>query len=183
MKLTVKNMVCNHCVEALVKDLTLLGHEVLSAEIGRAEIAGDCDDTQLAAIADSLRQSGFELIKDPAQELVENVKREIIYIVRRDELTETGISQWLEGKLNRPYKYISSVFSAVEGRTIETYVLLQRIERVKELLIDGRLTVSEIAYKTGFANVGHLSRRFKTFTGMTPSEFRVNGHRSPLNSV
>lgn len=176
-------MVCSHCVEAVVRALSSLGCEVLSAEIGRAEIAGEYQGEQLAKLEQTLQDAGFELITDPAQDLVEDIKREIINMVRSDEPVENNISDYLERRLTRSYKTMSAVFSSLEGRTIETYVTLQRIERVKELLIDGQLTVSEIAYKTGFANVGHLSRRFKTFTGMTPSEFRISGHRVPLSDV
>ncbi len=176
-------MVCNHCVEAVVRALSSVGLEVLSAEIGRAEVAGEYSGRQLDEIISALHDAGFELITDPARDLVENVKREIIAMVRRDEPVEENLSDYLEKRFDRSYKTLSSVFSSLEGRTIETYLTLQRIERVKELLIDGQFTVSEIAYKTGFANVGHLSRRFKTFTGMTPSEFRVSGHRLSLSEI
>lgn len=176
-------MVCNHCVEAVVRALSSVGLEVLSAEIGRAEVAGEYSGRQLDDIISALQDAGFELITDPARDLVENVKREIIAMVRRDEPVEENLSDYLEKRFDRSYKTLSSVFSSLEGRTIETYLTLQRIERVKELLIDGQFTVSEIAYKTGFANVGHLSRRFKTFTGMTPSEFRISGHRLSLSEI
>lgn len=183
MKLTIKNMVCNHCVEAVVRALSSQGLEVLSAEIGRAEIEGEYSGERLQQIVETLKEAGFELISDPINDLVENIKREIIALVRSEEPVEENISSYLERRLHKSYKALSAAFSSVEGRTIETYVTLQRIERVKELLIDGQLTVSEIAYKTGFANVGHLSRRFKTFTGMTPSEFRVSGHRTPIIEI
>lgn len=184
MKLTIKNMVCNHCVEAVRRTLTGLGYEVESVELGRAVIANDSmSDTQLHELSESLQNVGFELITDPGKDLVESIKREVIAMVRNDEAPESKASDYLAERLHRDYRTLSRIFSEYEGRTIETYVILQKIERVKELLLDGQLTVSEIAYRTGYSSVAHLSRQFKSITGLTPTEFRENGHRLPLNEV
>lgn len=184
MKLTIKNMVCNHCVEAVRRTLADLGYDVQSVELGRAEIAGDkLTDERLRELSDSLQNVGFELITDPGKDLVESIKREVIAMVRSDEVPDAKPSDYLADRLHRDYRSMSRVFSDYEGRTIETYIILQKIERVKELLLDGQLTVSEIAYRTGYSSVAHLSRQFKSITGLTPTEFRENGHRLPLNEV
>ena len=83
-----------------------------------------------------------------------------------------NISTFLEKDLGKSYSYLSSLFSKVEGRTIEKYVILQRIERVKELLVYGEMTISEIAYKLGYSSSQYLSNQFKAETGLTPSQFR-----------
>lgn len=183
MKLVIKNMVCNHCVEAVRRALDSIGMKVLGVELGRAEIDGDLSDTQLREAALKLQNAGFELIFDPDKELAESIKREVIAIVRSDELSDEKPSDILAKRLHRDYRTLSRVFSEQEGRTIETYVILQKIERVKELLLDGQLTVSEIAWRTGYSSTAHLSRQFKSITGMTPSDFRRNGHRVPLNEI
>lgn len=183
MKLTIKHMVCNHCIKAVKQALQELGLDVRSVELGRAEINGNPDDATIRSIAGQLLQSGFELITDPEKDLVESIKREIIMMVRSDEPQPLKLSQYLSSKLHRDFRTLSRTFSEAEGRTIETYLILQKIERVKELLLDGQLTVSEIAYQTGYSSVPHLSRQFKAITSMTPSQFRKDGHRIPLNEI
>ena len=176
-------MVCNHCVSAVRQALTELGLNPLSVELGRAEIVDDLTNERLDQLAARLEASGFELISDPIKDTVESVKREIIMMVRSDEPVSQKLSDYLSAKLNRDFRALSRIFSDSEGRTIENYLIMQKIERVKELLLDGELNVSEIAYRTGYSSVAHLSRQFKEITGMTPSDFRRDGHRLPLNEV
>lgn len=183
MKLTIKNMVCNHCVAAVRSALTELGFTPDHVELGRAEIPTDLSDEDLNRIGQRLQASGFELISDPAKDMAESIKIEIIMLIRSGKNPLVKISTYLSEKLRTDYRTLSRVFCEVEGRTIETYVILQKIERVKELLLDGQLTVSEIAWQTGYSSVAHLSRQFKEVTGMTPSEFRREGHRIPINEI
>lgn len=176
-------MVCNHCVSAVRQALTELGLNPLSVELGRAEIVEDLTNERLDQLAARLEASGFELISDPIKDTVESVKREIIMMMRSDEPVRQKLSDYLSAKLNRDFRALSRIFSDTEGRTIENYLIMQKIERVKELLLDGELNVSEIAYRTGYSSVAHLSRQFKEITGMPPSDFRRDGHRLPLNEV
>ena len=92
----------------------------------------------------------------------------------------TGI---LQEYLHMSYRNLSRIFASTEGRTIENYFTALRIERIKELLLDGQMPLSEIAYVTGFSSVPHLSTRFKQATGMTPTQFREIGERTPLSEV
>lgn len=183
MKLTIKNMVCNHCIAALKFAFSDLSLTPVSIELGRAEIEEDLNDEQLARLSRRLESSGFELITNPDRDLVESVKREIINMVRSDRPQPLKLSEFISERLKRDYRTVSRIFSDLEGRTIESYTIMQKIERVKELLIDGQMNISEIAYITGYSSTGHLSRQFKEITGMTPSEFKVNGHRIALNEV
>ncbi len=176
-------MVCNHCVTAVRQALADLSLTPVSVELGRAEIAENLDDNEISDLSSRLETSGFELITDPAKDTVESVKREIIMMLRTDEPAPQKLSDYLSARLNRDYRTLSRIFSDTEGRTIENYLIMQKIERVKELLLDGELTVSEIAYRTGYSSTAHLSRQFKEITGMTPSDFRRDGHRLPLNEV
>ena len=176
-------MVCNHCVAAVRNALGEAGATVLSVELGRAEIAEELSSEELSTVGRRLEASGFELITDPAKDIVETIKREIIMLIRSTDTPSAKLSEYLSARLGRDFKSLSRIFSETEGRTIENYAIMQKIERVKELLLDGQLTVSEIAWQTGYSSVGHLSRQFKDVTGMTPSEFRVDGHRLPLNEV
>lgn len=183
MRLTIKNMVCNHCVAAVKAALAAAGVTASHVELGRADIDRDLTADELSDVAKRLEESGFELISDPAKDLVESIKREIIMMVRADTPPSVKLSHYLSERLRRDFRTLSRVFSENEGRTIENYTILQKIEHVKELLIDGELNISEIAFHTGYSSVAHLSRQFKEITGMTPSEFRRDGHRLPLNSI
>ncbi len=177
-------MVCNHCISAVRTALTEIGYPPTDVALGRADIDADqLSSDELQMVSKRLEGSGFELIIDPDKSLVEAIKLEIIKMVRADEPPAEKLSQLLSDKLRKDFKTLSRTFSANEGRTIENYAILQKTERVKELLLDGQLTISEIAYRTGYSSVAHLSRQFKSITGMTPSEFRIDGKRLPLNEV
>lgn len=183
MRLIIKNMVCNHCVAAVKAALDSAGVTASHVELGRADIDRELTADELTDVAKRLEESGFELITDPAKDLVESIKREIIMMVRADTPPSVKLSHYLSERLRRDFRTLSRVFSENEGRTIENYAILQKIERVKELLLDGEMNISEIALHTGYSSVAHLSRQFKDITGMTPSEFRRDGHRLPLNSI
>jgi YesN/AraC family two-component response regulator len=94
-------------------------------------------------------------------------------------------SEYIESHLNRDYTYLSGLFSEVEGTTIEKYIIHQKIERVKELLVYGELNLSEIADQMGYSNVAYLSNQFKKVTGLTPSHFKQvkENKRKPLDQI
>ena len=117
---------------------------------------------------------------------VEKIKNTIVSLVHRnDEELNLKLSALLEEKLQMDYHYLTTLFSSVEGVTIEKYTILQRIERVKELLMYDELSLSEIADQMGYSSVQHLSQQFKKVTGMTPSQFRdlKENKRKPLDKV
>jgi AraC family transcriptional regulator len=95
------------------------------------------------------------------------------------------LSHYLSGNVNHEYTYISSLFSAVEGRTIENYFIEQRIEKAKELLVYGQLTLSQIAFDLEYSSVAHLSAQFKKITGLTPTYFKAIGlaRRKALDKI
>ncbi|MNL42111.1 HTH-type transcriptional activator RhaR [compost metagenome] len=144
-------------------------------------------DKQISYLTIWLSENGFELLNDRKMVLVEKVKNLIIEIIHgadRIDLT-IKVSYLIQQKLHVDYNYISSLFSNVEGVTIEQYIILQRIERAKEFLEYNELTLSEIADKLGYSSVQYLSTQFKKATGLTPSHFksaRVNT-RKPLDQL
>ena len=83
-----------------------------------------------------------------------------------------NLSVYLTEALHYEYSYLSNLFTAVEGTTIEQYFITQKIERVKELLVYDELSLNEIAYQLNYSSVAHLSNQFKKITGLTPSHFR-----------
>jgi AraC-like DNA-binding protein len=81
----------------------------------------------------------------------------------------------LSKALHKEYSILSKLFSETEGITIEQYVILQKIEKVKELLVYNEMNLNEISFKLGYSSVAHLSAQFKKVTGLTPSQFKAQG--------
>ena len=120
-------------------------------------------------------------MEDKKSMLVEKIKRVIIEMVHyADEFPETNFSDFLSEKLNHNYTYLSNLFSEVKGTTIEQFIIMHKIEKVKELIIYDELNLTEIAYKMNYSSVAHLSNQFKKITGLTPSFFKkMKNYRRP----
>lgn len=146
----------------------------VQVQMGEVELAEDLSMMQLNDLRNWLSEKGFEILDDRKMVLVERVKNLIIEIIHgadRIDLT-IKLSYLIQQKINIDYNYISSLFSNIEGITIEQYIILQRIERAKEFLEYNELTLSEIAHKLGYSSVQYLSTQFKKATGFTPSHFK-----------
>lgn len=185
MKLLIKNMVCPRCVESVTGILTAEGLAPKSVVLGEAEINEDPDASRLRDLNIKLQQAGFELLEDNRQQLVEKIKSIIINRIHHNERNPVAFSELLAGELHRDYSGLSKIFSSTEGITIEQYVILQKTERVKELLLYNQLTLSEIAHQMGYSSVAHLSAQFRKTTGMTPTAFKNEGAhlRRPLDNI
>lgn len=187
MRLYIKNMVCNRCVMVVTDILGQCGAAPSDVALGRADIADNTTSDQMAQIAQELKRVGFELIDDKRDALVEQIKKHVQEYVRLDDEAAPNInlSAYIADRVGRDYSSLSNLFSEAEGRTVEQYYILVRIEYVKELMAYGDLSLSEIAYKTRFSSAAHLSNQFKRVTGMTPSEFkRLHPFsRTPLDKV
>lgn len=188
MVLKIKNMVCDRCIRVVREELTAMGFRVDSVTLGEAVIVARRHTPDVTAIRAMLRRNGFDLLNDRRAERVEQIKQVIIQYVRRLDTAERQPEKFtavLSRELRSDYNALSSLFSSVENTTIEHYVILQKIERVKELLVYDQLTVSEISYRMGYSSVQHLSAQFKSVTGFTPSAFkRLKTHmRTPLDRV
>ncbi|OKL40327.1 AraC family transcriptional regulator [Pontibacter flavimaris] len=173
-KIYIKNMVCDRCKRVVAEELQKLGYTVLQVGLGEAELATDDPEVNMEQLREVLESNGFELLDDRRTQLIEKVKLAIIELVHQTGEQELHIntSDYIADKLGLEYNYISSLFSSFEGITIEKYLILQRIERVKELLVYDELSLKEIAYKLGYSSVAHLSNQFKKVTGLTPSHFK-----------
>lgn len=174
LKLYIKNMVCDRCNKVVAQELAALGYHVLQVSLGEAEISSPDNRFDVEKIRKVLIENGFELLDDRKTKLIEQIKLAIIELVHRQGEADLHIntSDYLSEKIGMEYSYLSSLFSAHEGITIERYLILQRIERVKELLVYNELSLKEIAYQLGYSSVAHLSNQFKKVTGLTPSYFK-----------
>ena len=186
--LYIKNMVCNRCIKVVREELQKLGHDIRSIALGEVVVAAEPDAVAMRKIKAMLEDNGFELMEDQRVKIIERIKQVILRMVRRDAekepLTEK-YSEYIAREVGKDYRSMTALFSSVENITIEHFIILQRIERAKELLKYGELTLNEISYKLGYSSVQHLSNQFKQITGMTPSRFKrmVENTRLPLDRV
>jgi AraC-like DNA-binding protein len=166
--------------------LDKLGLQYGVVDLGEVEIQENLTDDQRNRLKYSLLKSGLELMDDKKAILVERIKNVIIEMVHyEDELPKTNFSDYLSEKLDYNYTYLASLFSETKGITIEQFMILHKIEKVKELLLYDELTLSEIAWKLHYSSVAHLSHQFKKVTGLTPSYFKSlkDKKRSTLEEV
>ena len=175
MRLAIKNMVCARCELVVKQQLVLLGFNIDSVGLGWAVVSPEPDNDQLTEIASALQIAGFELIDDQRKKLVEMVKNEIVKTIQYSDLTELNVnfSSLLADRLNRPYSFLSSLFSEEEQKTIEHYIIEQKVEKIKELIDYGELNLNEIAYQMGYSSSAHLSAQFKKVTGLSPSKYKT----------
>ncbi len=181
-------MVCNRCIKVVNEELEKLGVAIKNISLGEVETEQSTETLPLVKIKEVLESNGFELIENKKAKAVEKIKSFLIKTIYENEtvISETHkYSQLIEKELGLDYNYLSSLFSAQESITIEQYIILQKIERAKELLKYGELTLSEIAYKLGYSSVQHLSNQFKKITGFTASQFKsmTKNMRKPLDKI
>ena len=179
-------MVSLRCKMLVKAELEKLNLKHLIVELGEVEIMNELSSETYLELKRNLLQSGLELMDDQRAILVEKIKNIIIELVHyTDEIPKLSFSDYLSEKLNHNYSYLSNLFSEVKGTTIEHFIIIHKIERVKELIIYDELNLSEIAYKLHYSSVAHLSTQFKKITGLTPSYFKSlkNKKRTGLENL
>jgi AraC-like DNA-binding protein len=179
-------MVCNRCVLVVKQELEKLGIEYRQVSLGEVETVGAVSKEKLNDLENNLAALGFEVLDDSRQQLIEKIKNILIGQVHHtDEERRQNYSEILSQRLHKDYSSLSNLFSAVEGITIEKYIINQKIEKAKELIIYDEMNLSEIAFKLGYSSVAHLSNQFKKVTGLTPTHFKKLGRhkRKPLDQV
>jgi AraC-like DNA-binding protein len=166
-------MVSNRC-KMLVKDeLVKLGLAFSTIDLGQVTLKNPLSILQRESLQLSLLQSGLELMEDKKAIIIEQIKNAIVSLVHySDDLPKMHLSDYLSKKLNYDYTYLSNLFSETEGTTIEHFLLIHKIERVKELIIYDELNLTQIAWKMHYSSIAHLSHQFKKITGLTPSFFK-----------
>jgi AraC family transcriptional regulator len=185
-KLFIKNMVCDRCKMAVKAELEKAQIHYSEIELGEITLEEKPAVSQLDTFRNAISQLGFELIEDKSARTISQIKSCVLQFIR-DNATNRKIkfSAFLADKLAKDYNSLSGLFSSIEGTTIEQYLIHQKIERVKELLVYDELSLSEIAHELGYSSVQHLSTQFKKVTGLTPSHFKQvkENKRKPLDKV
>lgn len=166
-------MVSHRCKMMVSEELKKLGLQYAVLDLGIVEVLEDITPSQHEQLKTNLLKSGLELLDDKRSILIEKIKAVIIELIHyTDELPLVNFSDYLSEKLDYDYTYLSNVFSEVRGITIQQYIIIHKIERVKELLLYDELTLTEISHKLHYSSVAHLSNQFKKITGLTPSFFK-----------
>jgi len=181
----IKNMVCPRCIEAVEHVFSSMGKSV-SVTLGQAVTVTPMTLEEKELVANKLKEKGFELLEDGKSALISQIKTKIVELVHHlDNEMNENLSTQLSKALNQDYASLSRLFSAVEGVTIERYYTKQKVEKVKELLFYGEMTLSEISFQMGYSSVAYLSAQFKKETGMTPSAFKNSGfaNRKSLDKI
>lgn len=185
--LHIKNMVCNRCIKVVREEFARLDIEIGSIELGKVDVYQSLTSHQIESIREVLNNNGFELIDDKKSQLIDRIKTIIIEHIHYRKAGEDTLnpSDYISSEAGYDYSYLSNLFSSVEGITIEKYLILQKIERVKELLVYNELSLKEIAWQLGYSSVQHLSNQFKKVTGLTPTHFKQlkEQKRKPLDQV
>jgi len=166
-------MVCSRCKMVVKDELIKFGLHPTAVELGEVEVTEALDNKAKGKLDDVLHAFGFELIDDKKSQLIEKIKNTIVGLVHYpDDQLKTNLSSHISTKLHHDYNYLSNLFSEVEGTTIEKYFIAQKIEKVKELLKYGQLSLFEIADSLGYSSVAYLSNQFKKETGLTPTFYK-----------
>jgi len=186
MKIHIKNMVSNRCKMVVRTALKELGVHFVMLELGEVEIMERLTGQQRDSLRYTLEDAGLELIDDKRSILIEKIKNAIIDMVHHsEEMVKVNISTYLSEKLNHDYTYLANIFSQVQGVSIEQFIILHKVEKIKELLMYGELNISEISYKMNYSSTAHLSTQFKKVTGLTPTHFRQlkEKRRNPIEQI
>jgi len=171
----VKNMTCSCCIHLLRKEFTMDGIEILDIRLGTLVLSHDPKKITLKRIEAILEGYGFEIIRDKEKMLVEQIKYAVIDLVHNSTYNAmVRNSDYLVERFGMSYPYISSLFSKHESTTLEKFTILHKIEKVKELIEYGELTLSEIAYMMGYSSVQYLSTQFKSITGLSVTDYKAN---------
>lgn len=179
-------MVSNRCKIAVKDELKKLGLHFVIVDLGEVDIMENISAETREQLKNGLLASGLELMDDKRAVLIEKIKNVIIEMIHySDELPKINYSDFIAEKLNFDYTYLSNIFSEVKGITIQQFIIIHKVEKIKELILYDELNLTEISYKLNYSSVAHLSNQFKKITGLTPSHFKQlkDKRRSPIEDI
>ena len=175
----IKNMVCDRCISTVKSDLENLNIPYKNIRLGNVELQNELTPDEKSSLSTLLTSQGFELLESKNSRIIESIKNIVRKYVHEPEYRQNiTMSVIISDELHHEYSSLSGLFSSVEGITIEKYLILQKIEKAKELLVYDELSLQEIAYKLGYSSGQYLSSQFKKITGLTPSDYKNLGVHS-----
>jgi len=176
-------MLCIRCKMALKEELEKLSIPYKRIDLGVVETTQDIAEGKLELLRNNLLQIGLEIIKSRKEIIAENIAKTIIESVHYSgEPIKTNLRDFLKGKFQYEYSHLANIFSEVKGISIEKFLIEQKIERVKDLLLKDELNLTEISFLTNYSSVAHLSNQFKRKTGMSPLKYKQLHSNNSYNS-
>jgi YesN/AraC family two-component response regulator len=186
-RILLKNMLCSCCIQMLKDSLNQLDIEVLNIKLGEALIAYNPNFVSQKQISDAVEKIGLELIIDKNKALIEEIKQNVIELIHYMNNVNSVVqkSEYLVEKMGKSYQTLSKLFSKYEPITLEKFIILQKIERVKELALDDKYSLSEIAWMMDYSSPHHLSNQFKQQVGVSLSDYKKNpaNYKKPINQL
>ncbi len=179
-------MVSTRCKMAVKEELKKLGLHFVVVDLGEVDIMENINEEQRNQLKIGLSASGLELMDDKKAVLIEKIINVIVEMIHySEELPKVNYSDYISEKLAYDYTYLSNLFSEVRGITLQQFIIIHKIERVKELLLYEELNLTEISYKMNYSSVAHLSNQFKKVTGLSPSQFKnlKDRNRTPIEEI
>ncbi|MGG1923651.1 AraC family transcriptional regulator [Chryseobacterium sp. NRRL B-14798] len=173
MKLYIKYMVSLRCKMVVHQELEKLGIKNAVVDLGTVELLDDISSEQRQILKENLLKTGLEVLDDKKSILIEKIKNVVIEMIHySDELPKENFSDYVSEKLGYDYTYLANTFSEVKGMTLQHFIIINKVEKVKELLLYDELNLTEISYKLNYSSVAHLSNQFKKITGLSPSFYK-----------
>ena len=168
-------MVCPRCIMAIENSLKSLNIPFIEVRLGEVLLENEIYNEQLKEFQSNIKKLGFELLNDKNSALIHQIKTIIIEHIHSEKENDINLSELISSKISKDYAQLSKLFSSTLGMTIEQFTILQKIEKVKELLIYDELSLKEIAFRMNYSSPAHLSAQFKKISGLTPTEFKNLG--------
>jgi len=182
MVLYIKYMVSLRCKMMVKEELTKLGIHYLAVDLGMVDLTQKITMGQRRQLEVNLAASGFELLDDKKSILINKIKSVIVGMIdNSDELSKTTYSEYISAHMDYDYTYLSNIFSEVKGITIQQFIIIHKIEKVKELLLYDELSLTGISRKLCYSSVAHLSNQFKKVTGLSPSFYKQLKQKRSMN--
>jgi transcriptional regulator GlxA family with amidase domain len=173
MKIFIKNMISTRCKLIVESELEKVGLKCISVDQGTAEVHGIISQGQMQRLGIGLLNYGLELLDNKRNILFERIKDVIAQVIyHSDNPKKTNFPECLSARLNYNYAYLANVFSEIQGITIEQFIILNKIQFVKQLIRRNDLNLTEISWMLHYSSVAHLSTQFKKITGVTPTQFK-----------
>lgn len=173
MKLYIKYMVSLRCKMVVHQELEKLGIKGAVVDLGTVELLNDISAEQRRVLKENLLKTGLEILDDKKSILIEKIKNVVTEMIHySDALPKENFSDYVSEKLGYDYTYLANTFSEVKGMTLQHFIIINKVEKVKELLLYDELNLTEISYKLNYSSVAHLSNQFKKITGLSPSFYK-----------
>ena len=162
-------MVSLRCRMIVSEELKRLDLHYVALDHGHVEIMQDISEQQREELKARLLRSGLEVLDGWASTLMEKTEDMVTNLVHlSDEIPQVKLADYISTELACDYKSLADLFSEVKGVSIEQFIITNKIERVKELLLYDELGLQEISGKLKYSNVDNLAYQFRKITGLTP---------------